>query len=232
MEQIKSLFVAMLCGFALLIASCIIFREWPIVVVFAIGGSFFVARWVYSKMLERYGVIPVSKWQVEQYNPETHVFKIVGIEHNIGKKYVAENIDHIKECARLSRENGRSKDPHAVSLVVDGRVVGYISRAYSYIIAPVLDANPDAAVLDQVAEHLYIISSCLVSFGDRDICECFGCALVTRPRRGLHLPSVFLHHRAGARREPRCSRFGARLGPERIGGGLRALHRPRGGRDP
>ena len=146
MEQIKSLFVAMLCGFALLIASCIIFREWPIVVVFAIGGSFFVARWVYSKMLERYGVIPVSKWQVEQYNPETHVFKIVGIEHNIGKKYVAENIDHIKECARLSREYGRSKDPHAVSLVVDGRVVGYISRAYSYIIAPVLDANPDAAV--------------------------------------------------------------------------------------
>ena len=44
--------------------------------------------------------------------------------------------------------------------------------------------------LDQIAEHLHVISSCLVSFGDRKIRECFGCALVTERNLRQYLQEI------------------------------------------
>lgn len=77
------------------------------------------------------------------YDPEERRWRVMGTNHENRTEYILQNSESIPYEATLSREFALDKDPNAISIVHNGKVIGFIAKEHAAILAPVFDKYPD-----------------------------------------------------------------------------------------
>lgn len=77
------------------------------------------------------------------YDPEERRWRVVGTNHENRTEYILQNSESIPYEATLSREFALDKDPNAIAVVHNGKVIGFIAKEHAAILAPVFDKYPD-----------------------------------------------------------------------------------------